>query len=131
MLLQRTQTDLTCILGFPHSSVGKESARNAGDPGWIPGLGRSSGEENGNPLQLFLPGESHGQRGLGGYSSRGCKSRTRLSNKTTTTYTLTCSRKLFRQLLMQQQQQKCIALSQFSWKTHYFPNNLVIIYVNF
>ena len=31
-------------LGFPDSSVGKESARNAEDPGLIPGLGRSSGE---------------------------------------------------------------------------------------
>ena len=29
----------------------KESARNVSDPGSIPGLGRSSGEENGNPLQ--------------------------------------------------------------------------------
>ena len=29
----------------------KESACNAGDPGLIPGLGRSSGEGNGNPLQ--------------------------------------------------------------------------------
>ena len=27
------------------------SACNAGDPGWIPGLGRSPGEGNGNPLQ--------------------------------------------------------------------------------
>ena len=33
------------------SSVGKESACNAGDPGSIPGLGRSPGEGNGNPLQ--------------------------------------------------------------------------------
>ena len=33
------------------SSVGKESACNAGDLGWIPGLGRSPGEGNGNPLQ--------------------------------------------------------------------------------
>ena len=32
------------ILGFPDSSVGKESARNAEDPSLIPGLGRSSGE---------------------------------------------------------------------------------------
>ena len=32
-------------------SEGKESARNAGDPGSIPGLGRSPGEGNGNPLQ--------------------------------------------------------------------------------
>ena len=38
-------------MGFPHSSVGKESACNAGDLGSIPGLRRSSGEGNGNPLQ--------------------------------------------------------------------------------
>ena len=37
--------------GFPHSSVGKESACNAGDPGLIPGLGRSPREGNGNLLQ--------------------------------------------------------------------------------
>ena len=37
--------------GFPHSSVGKESACNAGDPGLIPGQGRSRGEGNGNPFQ--------------------------------------------------------------------------------
>ena len=29
---------------FPHSSTGKESTRKAGDPGLIPGLGRSTGE---------------------------------------------------------------------------------------
>ena len=38
-------------MGFPYSSVGKESACNAGDLGSIPGLGRSPGEGNGNPLQ--------------------------------------------------------------------------------
>ena len=38
-------------LGFPCSSVGKESACSAGDPGLIPGLGRYPGEGNGNPLQ--------------------------------------------------------------------------------
>ena len=38
-------------MGFPGSSVGKESACNAGDPGSIPGLGRSSGEGIGYPLQ--------------------------------------------------------------------------------
>ena len=38
-------------MGFPHSSVGKESACNAGDPGSIPGLGRSTGEGIGYPLQ--------------------------------------------------------------------------------
>ena len=40
------------ILDFlPDSSIGKESACNAGDPGWIPGLGRSTAEEIGYPLQ--------------------------------------------------------------------------------
>jgi len=38
-------------MGFPDSSVGKESARNARDPSLIPGLGRSSGEGKGYPLQ--------------------------------------------------------------------------------
>ena len=37
--------------GFPHSSVGKESACSAGDLGSIPGLGRSPGEGLGYPLQ--------------------------------------------------------------------------------
>ena len=36
---------------FPHSSVGKDSVCNAGDPGSIPGLGRFPGEGNGNPFQ--------------------------------------------------------------------------------
>ena len=36
---------------FPGGSEGKASAYNAGDPGSIPGSGRSSGEGNGNPLQ--------------------------------------------------------------------------------
>ena len=36
--------------GFPHSSVGKESACNAGDPSSIPGLGRSPREGIGYPL---------------------------------------------------------------------------------
>ena len=38
-------------LGFPGSSVGKESTCNAGDPSSIPGSGRSPGEGNGYPLQ--------------------------------------------------------------------------------
>ena len=38
-------------MGFPGSSVGKESAYNAGDPGLIPGLGRFPREGNGNSLQ--------------------------------------------------------------------------------
>ena len=38
-------------MGFPDGSDGKASAYNAGDPGSIPGLGRSPGEGNGTPLQ--------------------------------------------------------------------------------
>ena len=38
-------------MGFPDSSVGKESTCNAEEPGSIPGLGRSPGEEIGYPLQ--------------------------------------------------------------------------------
>ena len=38
-------------VGFPDNSVGKQSACNAGDPRWIPGLGRSPGEGIGYPLQ--------------------------------------------------------------------------------
>ena len=37
--------------GFPGGSDGKQSACNAGDPGSIPGSGKSPGEGNGNPLQ--------------------------------------------------------------------------------
>ena len=36
--------------GFPDSSVGKESACNAGEPGLIPGSRRSPGEGKGYPL---------------------------------------------------------------------------------
>ena len=39
------------IMGFPDSSVGEESACNAGDPGPIPGSGRSAGEGIGYQLQ--------------------------------------------------------------------------------
>ena len=38
------------VMGFPSSSVGKESACNAEDLGLIPGLGRYPGEGNGKPL---------------------------------------------------------------------------------
>ena len=38
-------------MGFPGTSGGKESACSVGDPGSIPGWGRSPGEGHGNPLQ--------------------------------------------------------------------------------
>ena len=63
------------VHGFPHKSVGKESARSAGHPSLIPGLGRSAGEGIGYPVQYS-----------GLKNSKDCivhgveKSRTRLSN---------------------------------------------------
>ena len=39
------------LICFPDSSVGKESACSAGDPGLVPGSGRSAGEGIGYPLQ--------------------------------------------------------------------------------
>ena len=47
--------------GFPGSSAGKESACNAGDPGSIPGSGRSPGERIGYPLQHSWTGGSVGK----------------------------------------------------------------------
>ena len=45
-------------MGFPDSSVGKESACNAGDPDLIPGLGKSPGDGIGYPLQYSGPENS-------------------------------------------------------------------------
>ena len=41
------------LMGFPGGSDGKASANSMGDLGLIPGLGRSSGEGNGNPLSIL------------------------------------------------------------------------------
>ena len=44
---------MTLFRRFPGGSDDKASVYNAGDPGSIPGLGRSPGEGNGNPLQDY------------------------------------------------------------------------------
>ena len=84
------------ILGFPGGLGGKESACNVGDLGLIPGLKRSPGEGNGNPLQysLFLPGEFHGQRSLAGYSPWGHR-----ESNVTEQLTLSFSYLVFSQIL--------------------------------
>ena len=62
------------LKGFSGGSDGKESACFAGDEGSIPGSGRSPGEGNDRqPTPIFLPGKSHEQRSLAGYSPWGCK----------------------------------------------------------
>ena len=67
-------------MGFPGSSAGKESTCNAGDPGLIPGSGRSPGGGRGNTLQYSCLENPHGQRSLAGYSSWDCKELIRLSD---------------------------------------------------
>ena len=69
---------------FPGGSDGKASVYNAGDLGSSPGLGRSPGEGNGNPLQYYCL-ENPTDRGAWWATVRGvAKSRTRLSNFTFT-----------------------------------------------
>ena len=63
-----SQPNYSSFLGFPNSSDGKESACSVGDPGLIPGLGRSPGRRKWQPTPVFLPEKSHGQRSLAGYS---------------------------------------------------------------
>ena len=47
------EEDYRRLRSFPGGSDGKESACNVGDPGSIPGLGRSPGGGNGNPLSIL------------------------------------------------------------------------------
>ena len=74
-----TDIEVPFSLGFPGGSDGKVSAYSVGDLGLIPGMGRSSGEGNGNPLQyscLENPMD-------GGVSVHGvAKSQTRLNDFT-------------------------------------------------
>ena len=49
------------LLGFPGGSVVKNPSANAGDAGSIPGLGRSPGEGNANPLQSSCLGNPIGR----------------------------------------------------------------------
>ena len=61
------------LWGFPGGSDSKESICNLGDPGSIPGLGRSPGGGHGHLLQYACLENPHGQRSLVGYSPRGHK----------------------------------------------------------
>ena len=63
----RLRNTLTNLLG------GKESTCHAGDPGLIPGSGRSPGGGHGNQLQYSCLENLHGQKSLVAYSPWGCK----------------------------------------------------------
>ena len=56
MLERFSKAEITNILGLPWWLSGKESPCNAGETDLIPGLGRSPGEGNGNPLQCCCLG---------------------------------------------------------------------------
>ena len=72
------------FMDFPGGSDDKASVYDAGDPGSIPGLGRSLGEGNGNPLQYYCL-ENPMDRGAWLATVHGVsKSRTRLSDFTFT-----------------------------------------------
>ena len=74
--------------GFPGGSDSKASACNEGDPGSVPGLGRSPGEGNGNPLQYTCL-ENPMDGGAWWATVHGvAKSRTRLNNFTLFCFTL-------------------------------------------
>ena len=77
-------------MGFPGGSEVKASAWNAGDPGSIPGSGRSPGEGNGNPLQHSCL-ENPMEGGAWSATLHGvAKNRTRLSDFTSVHFMYGC-----------------------------------------
>ena len=62
---------MALVVRSPPASSGDTG--DTGDMGSIPGLGRSAGEGNGNPLQYSCLGKSYGERSLVGYSPWGLK----------------------------------------------------------
>ena len=68
------------LLGFPGGSVVKNLPANAGDASSNPWVGKIPWRRKWQPTPIFLPGESHGQRSLVGYSPWGMQSPTCLGN---------------------------------------------------
>ena len=59
------------LYGFAGGSLVKNLLTNAGDAGSVPGSERVPWRRDGQPTPVFLPGKSHGQRSLAGYSPWG------------------------------------------------------------
>ena len=70
LAVNRNEALLCAVSG---GSVLRNLPASAGDVGLIPTSGTPPGEGNGNPLLVFPPGESHGQRSLAGCSPWGCQ----------------------------------------------------------
>ena len=66
--LPKFLTNTNTQMGFLSGSDGKESAYNVGT--WV---GKNPWMRAWQPTQVFLPGQSHGQMSVAGYSPRGCK----------------------------------------------------------
>ena len=88
----RTESDVSNRPCFPGGSDGIESTCSAGDPGSIPGLGRSPGEGNGHPFQYSCL-ENPLDRGAAGLQSVG--SRRVRHNWATNTFTFTLEEKQY------------------------------------
>ena len=71
-LLEKETLPTPLFLGFPDGSNSKESACNVGEQVWFLGW-EDPAEEGMQPTPVFLPGESHRQRRLVGYSPWGLK----------------------------------------------------------
>ena len=61
--------DLIFLVGLPRWVSGKDSTCNSGDT-WF---GKIPWRRKWHPTPVFLPGKSHGQRNLAGYSPSGCR----------------------------------------------------------
>ena len=66
--LERDRLPTPVFLGFPGGSVSKESTLQCRRPGFNPWVGKIPWRRAWQPTPVFLPGESHGQRSLAGYS---------------------------------------------------------------
>ena len=70
---RRDRLSTPVFLGFRGGSDGKESACNVGDLSSIPGVVKIPWRREWKPTPVVLPGKSHGQRSLVGYSPGGHK----------------------------------------------------------
>ena len=102
-------------MGFPGDSVNKESACNVGDLDSIPGLGRSLGEGNGNPLQYSCLENPCGQRRLAGCSPWGREALDTTQHTTqrlSTVYSIMCALQLqlhfYKKKLLEGNKTKCL-----------------------
>ena len=75
----------------------KNPPAKEGDAGSIPGLGRSPGEGNGNPLQYFSLGNLMGKKSLTGYSAWDCKESAMTGVLSMTEHAHTCMRAAYKQ----------------------------------